>query len=271
MLPKVYCNAGISCAGPSKSLSCMPFPAHAQDILLMVGPYGDWVKYSLEERALLVTELDGVRLLGSCRHELLRRVPDALADVFRVGSTAPGPHAGCLAASPGNTPSTGSLSSVLHAEAATMVHAGSTGFTHHGPAAPQRWAAACQERLKSKGGDWMSAQARCCTTRASCLTRRTRARTRACAPLSGSCRRGWPRARTPRRPSCTPSGRPRSSRRAPCPRTCSTFLTPPIRTRGRAAPWMEGRARQGAHAVPALAVRCSMAPMAGAECSKTHL
>ncbi len=56
----------------------------------MVGPYGDWVKYALEEAALLAAELDGVRLLGSCRHELLRRVPDALADVFRVGSTAPG-------------------------------------------------------------------------------------------------------------------------------------------------------------------------------------
>jgi hypothetical protein len=32
-----------------------------QDILLMVGPYGDWVKYSLEEPVHLVTECDGVR------------------------------------------------------------------------------------------------------------------------------------------------------------------------------------------------------------------
>ncbi len=31
-----------------------------QDILLLVGPYGDWVKYSLEEPAVLVTECDGV-------------------------------------------------------------------------------------------------------------------------------------------------------------------------------------------------------------------
>lgn len=56
----------------------------------MVGPFGDWVKYSLEEGTHLVTECDGVRLLSAGRHELLRRVPDALADVFRVGSTAPG-------------------------------------------------------------------------------------------------------------------------------------------------------------------------------------
>ena len=58
----------------------------------MVGPFGDWVKYSLEEGTHLVTECDGVRLLSAGCHELLRRVPDALADVFRVGSTAPGTH-----------------------------------------------------------------------------------------------------------------------------------------------------------------------------------
>ena len=31
-----------------------------QDILLMVGPYGDWVKYNLDESVELVTEIDGV-------------------------------------------------------------------------------------------------------------------------------------------------------------------------------------------------------------------
>ena len=31
-----------------------------QDILLMVGPYGDWVKYNLDEKVELVTEIDGV-------------------------------------------------------------------------------------------------------------------------------------------------------------------------------------------------------------------
>lgn len=55
-----------------------------------MGPYGDWVKYSLEEPAVLVTECDGVRLISDTTHELLRRVPDCLADVYRVGSTAPG-------------------------------------------------------------------------------------------------------------------------------------------------------------------------------------
>ena len=50
----------------------VPFSVSAQDILLMVGPYGDWVKYSLEERAILTTELDGVRPAG-------RRAPRAAA------------------------------------------------------------------------------------------------------------------------------------------------------------------------------------------------
>ena len=33
-----------------------------QDILLMVGPYGDWVKYNLDESVELVTEIDGVSI-----------------------------------------------------------------------------------------------------------------------------------------------------------------------------------------------------------------
>lgn len=33
----------------------------------MVGPYGDWVKYSLEEPVQLVTECDGVFFLLLCK------------------------------------------------------------------------------------------------------------------------------------------------------------------------------------------------------------
>lgn len=61
-----------------------------QDILLMVGPYGDWIKHDLEERTVLVSECDGVRLISAEKHELLSRVPDSLVDVFKIGSTAPG-------------------------------------------------------------------------------------------------------------------------------------------------------------------------------------
>ena len=37
-----------------------------------------------------------VRLISDTTHELLRRVPDCLADVYRVGSTAPGKPLGPL-------------------------------------------------------------------------------------------------------------------------------------------------------------------------------
>ena len=56
----------------------------------MVGPYGDWVKRAVEPGAALVPECDGVRVVAGQRHDLLRRVPDCLTDVFRIGSTAPG-------------------------------------------------------------------------------------------------------------------------------------------------------------------------------------
>ena len=56
----------------------------------MVGPYGDWVQYDLEGAVHLAPEVDGVRILTADRHELLRRVPDALQDVFSTGSTSPG-------------------------------------------------------------------------------------------------------------------------------------------------------------------------------------
>ena len=61
-----------------------------QDILLMVGPYGDWIKHTLEEHTVLVSECDGVRLISGDRHEFLSRVPDSLVDIFKIGSTAPG-------------------------------------------------------------------------------------------------------------------------------------------------------------------------------------
>ncbi len=56
----------------------------------MVGPLGDAVELVVSPPVRLVSEVDGVRVLSDERHELLRRVPEPLAEVFRVGSTAPG-------------------------------------------------------------------------------------------------------------------------------------------------------------------------------------
>ncbi len=63
-----------------------------QDILLMVGPYGNWIKHNLESKTVLVSEGDGIRLISAEQHELLSRVPDSLTDIFKIGSTAPGQH-----------------------------------------------------------------------------------------------------------------------------------------------------------------------------------
>lgn len=61
-----------------------------QESLLVVGPAGDSLSYPAAREALLVPEVDAVRVVSDSTSELLRGVPDALADVHRVGSTAPG-------------------------------------------------------------------------------------------------------------------------------------------------------------------------------------
>ena len=38
----------------------------------------------------MVAELDGVRLVGGARHELLQEVPAACEDIFKIASMAPG-------------------------------------------------------------------------------------------------------------------------------------------------------------------------------------
>ena len=56
----------------------------------MVGPYGDWIKHNMDQKTVLVSECDGVRLISAQQHELMSRVPDSLVDIFQIGSTAPG-------------------------------------------------------------------------------------------------------------------------------------------------------------------------------------
>lgn len=60
----------------------------------MVGPLGDTVEFPVSPPVVLVPERDGVRVVSDEWHELLRRVPAPLADVYRVGSTTPGENAG---------------------------------------------------------------------------------------------------------------------------------------------------------------------------------
>nr|GLL22788.1 protein VACUOLELESS1 [Ipomoea trifida] len=59
------------------------------DMLLMVGPYGDPVRYIYDEQILLIPECDGVRILSNTSMEFLHRVPDSTVSIFQIGSTLP--------------------------------------------------------------------------------------------------------------------------------------------------------------------------------------
>lgn len=59
------------------------------NLLLMVGPYGDFVKYTYESALALVPECDGVRIVSNELCEFLSRVPSSTEDIFRIGSFSP--------------------------------------------------------------------------------------------------------------------------------------------------------------------------------------
>lgn len=41
----------------------------------MVGPFGDWIKYSYDDSIYLIPEVDGVRVISSDKCEFLQKVP----------------------------------------------------------------------------------------------------------------------------------------------------------------------------------------------------
>lgn len=52
-----------------------------EGLLLLVDPYGNWLKRACDEAVVLVPEVDGLRLVTSTSCSLLRRVPEALVQV----------------------------------------------------------------------------------------------------------------------------------------------------------------------------------------------
>eukprot|EP00003_Mantamonas_plastica_P023305 TRINITY_DN416_c0_g1_i1.p1 TRINITY_DN416_c0_g1~~TRINITY_DN416_c0_g1_i1.p1 ORF type:complete len:831 (-),score=270.28 TRINITY_DN416_c0_g1_i1:30-2522(-) len=60
-----------------------------EGLLLMVGPYGDWIKYTYDVPAFLAPELDGVRIVTNDACEFLQRVPNVTESIFKIGSTTP--------------------------------------------------------------------------------------------------------------------------------------------------------------------------------------
>ncbi|XP_062105731.1 protein VACUOLELESS1 [Humulus lupulus] len=59
------------------------------DMLLMMGPRGEPVRYLYDEPIILIPECDGVRILSNSNMEFLQRVPDSTESIFKIGSTSP--------------------------------------------------------------------------------------------------------------------------------------------------------------------------------------
>ncbi|GAV88113.1 Vps16_C domain-containing protein/Vps16_N domain-containing protein [Cephalotus follicularis] len=63
--------------------------AYWDDMLLMVGPNDDPIRYFYDEPIVLIPECDGVRILSNTCMEFLHRVPDSTVSIFKIGSTSP--------------------------------------------------------------------------------------------------------------------------------------------------------------------------------------
>ncbi|CAH1775290.1 unnamed protein product [Owenia fusiformis] len=61
-----------------------------ENIVLMVGPGKDWVKYSFDGPVHMVPEIDGLRIISKTTHEFLQKVPAVTEDIFKIGSMSPG-------------------------------------------------------------------------------------------------------------------------------------------------------------------------------------
>jgi vacuolar protein sorting-associated protein 16 len=63
---------------------------HWSEVLLIVGPYNDWVKHPYDPGPLfLLPECDGVRILTNSKLEFLQKVPESTEAVFKIGSSSP--------------------------------------------------------------------------------------------------------------------------------------------------------------------------------------
>ncbi|CAI9287848.1 unnamed protein product [Lactuca saligna] len=59
------------------------------DMLMMVGLYGDLIRYLYDEPIILIPECDGARILSNLNMEFLQRVPSSTESIFKIGSTEP--------------------------------------------------------------------------------------------------------------------------------------------------------------------------------------
>lgn len=53
-----------------------------ESVVMLVGSYGDWLTFSTSEPVVLTPEIDGIRIISTSKHYLMRRVPMAMVDVM---------------------------------------------------------------------------------------------------------------------------------------------------------------------------------------------
>lgn len=58
-------------------------------LLVVVGFDKNCIKYTVDSPVCLLSELDGVRIIGNFSHEFLHMVPDVVTSIFKIGSMAP--------------------------------------------------------------------------------------------------------------------------------------------------------------------------------------
>ena len=61
-----------------------------KDVLLAVGDDKTFFNFIVDRPAFLVQEVDGLRIITNTTHELLQQVPGVVAEIFQIGSIAPG-------------------------------------------------------------------------------------------------------------------------------------------------------------------------------------
>lgn len=62
----------------------------SSSLVLLVGPKGDYEKFTYDGTVVLASECDGVRVIGNDMQEFIHRVPQPIVDIFRIGSVEPG-------------------------------------------------------------------------------------------------------------------------------------------------------------------------------------
>uniref|UniRef100_H2Z0D2 Vacuolar protein sorting-associated protein 16 homolog n=1 Tax=Ciona savignyi TaxID=51511 RepID=H2Z0D2_CIOSA len=84
--------------GPSSSQN-IALVVYWPKTILVIGPQKDWVRYNVDEdlnnrngkaSTVLCADVDGVHIINSEQHEFLQHVPNAICNIFKVGSMAPG-------------------------------------------------------------------------------------------------------------------------------------------------------------------------------------